>query len=196
MRKEELDKKQDELADELCALLERAGRGGASSRVFEIPEYARRRIDVSPSKGKMTGHFKGLVISDWKRKDHAEGDTPEARMTAEDLLRGVATFLEEQGLSVYVDPKGGLYVLGVERYNGIPVEGYETGHLYKLYVAEQTKDAYTIYADGAPIVQKKARLDGRRLQLRGWFRAIELRPYEHSEGEYVKEMREKAEGGK
>lgn len=196
MRKEELDKKQDELAEELCALLERAGRGGASARAFEIPAYARRQLDVSPSKGVVTGHFKDLVISDWKRKDHAEGDTPEERMSESDLLRGVAVFLEKQGVSVYVDAKGRLYVLGIERYNGIPVEGYETGHLYRLYVAEQSNDAYTLTADGAPIARRKARLSGKKIQLRGWFRSIELSPFTLSEGEYVKEMRERAKGGK
>lgn len=191
MRKEEIETKQDELADDLCALLEKAGRGGASSRVFEIPEYARRRIDVSPAKGKITGHFKDLVISDWKRRDHVEGNVPEERISAEDLLKGLAVFLKKYEVSVFVNKKGELYVFGIERYNGIPVEGRETGHLYKLYVVGRTKEAYTITADGAPIARRSARMVGENISLSRWFGAMELTPFALTEHAYLEEMQEK-----
>jgi len=190
--KEDIEKKQDELAEELCALLEKAGRGGASSRKFEIPEYARRRIDVSPAKSKVTGHFKDLVISDWKRRDHHDGDVPEERMTKQDILTGVAVFLKKHEVPVFADRKGNIYVLGIERYNGIPVEGYEAGHLYKLYSPERTGEAYTVTADGEPIASRSALKEGENVKLSRWFGSTELAPFVLTEQAYIKEMQAKS----
>ncbi len=194
LRREDLEKKQDQVAEELCALLERAGRGGASSRVFEIPEYARRNIDISLSKGVLTGYSTGLVINDWKRKNHHEGDTPEERMQESDVLRGAALILKKEGLRVFSDTKGRIYVLGIEPYGGIPVEGAEGQPLYELRVSGRTSEAWELASDGKTLRSCTARMHGHTLTLRGWWRKKVLQPFELSEEAYVEGLHKK--GGK
>lgn len=196
LKKEDLEKKQDEVADELCALLERAGREGESSRKFEIPEYARRRIDISLSGGMVIGHFKSLVIVDWKRKDHHEGNVPEERMGEGDVLTGVALILKKNKLRVFRE-KGsqGIYVLGIERYGGIPVQGVETGRLYKLYSPSHTTEAWDVTSDGETIPSYTAELKGDTVVLGTSTGSLELEPLDLNEEEYVKEMKKKSEGG-
>jgi hypothetical protein len=198
LTKEDLDKKQDEVADELCALLERAGRGGESSRQFEIPEYARRRIDMSLSAGKLIGHFKSLVITDWKRKDHHEGNVPEERIAEHDILVGVALVLKKFDLRVFRDQDAqNLYVLGIENYGGIPVRGFDEGQLYALYVSNHSDESWDITSDGTTIASCVAEMRGKTLMLvtkRG--NEVELVPFDLTEKEYVSEMKEKSEKGK
>jgi hypothetical protein len=197
VEKEDLEKKQDEIADELCALLERAGRGGESSRQFEVPEYARRRIDVALSSGKLIGHFKSLVIVDWKRKDHHEGDAVEERMSEQDILTGVAVLLKKEGLQVFTDEATHrIYVVGLEEYNGIPVKGLEGGHLYELYSPHHTDESWDITADGEGISNDTAEMREGALTLvtsRGT--EISLKPFNLSEAEYVRDVRGKSVGG-
>lgn len=188
LRKEDLEKKQDAVADELCALLEKAGRGGASSRVFEIPEFARRTIDISLSKGELTGHMKGLVINDWKRKNHHEGDTPEKRMPEHELLLGVALILKKEGLKVFSDVTENLYVLGIEPYGGLSVVGLEDKPLYQLYVSHRTNEAIEVTSDGKPLRSYKAEMHGHILTLKGWFRKKVLEPFELSEKAYIERL--------
>lgn len=197
LEKEDLEKKQDEVADELCTLLERAGRGGESSRRFEIPEYARRRIDISPSKGKITGHFKSLVITDWKRKDHQEGNVPEERIVEENVLAGVALILKKNNLRVFCDKESqDMYVLGIERYEGIPVQGLEDGHLYKLYSPGHTTEAWEVTSDGETITSRAAEMEEETLTLvTNHGERVKLEPFDQSEEEYVNEMKKKSEGG-
>jgi len=195
LEKEDIEKKQDEVADKLCALLERAGRSGESSRQFEIPEYARRRIDISPSKGEITGYFKSLVITDWKRKDHHEGDVPEERIAEHDILIGVALLLKKFGLRVFRDQEfQNVYVLGVERYGGIPVKGFDEGQLCALYVSGHTDESWDITSDGATIASCVAEMLGGVLSLithKGT--VVELVHFDLSEAEYVRDMKKKSQ---
>ena len=193
LHKEDLEKKQDELMEELCVLLEKAGRGGASSRVFEVPEYARRRVDIALSSGELTGHFKELVITDWKRKEHHEGDVVEERINEQDLLTGVAVFLNKHGLKVFSDDAK-FYVLGIERYEGIPVEGLEVGQLYELYAPGHTDESWEVTSDGAPLAGHTAKLEGKTVVLRGRKGEVALKPFDLSEAEYIKGVKARSSG--
>ncbi len=195
LRTEDVEQKQDTVAQELCALLEKAGRGGASSRVFEIPEYARRAIDISLSGGEVTGYFKTLVINDWKRKEHHEGDTPESRIGAADLLTGVALILKREGRKVFSDSRDRLYVLGIEPYGGPLVEGLEKTPLYQLRVSGHTSEAWEITSDGRPIRFYTPSMHEGALTLKTWFTKRTLIPYTHTEQAYLHAMREKSQSG-
>lgn len=194
LRREDLEKKQDAVATELCALLEKAGQGGASSRVFEIPEYARRNIDISLAKGVLTGHVAGLVINDWKRKNHHQGDVPEERMREAEVLKGVALVLKKEGLSVFSDTRGKIYVLGIEPYGGIPVEGAGGQPLYELRVSGRTSEAWELTSDGKTLRSYAAHMHGHALVLQSWWMKRVLKPFELTEDAYVEALRRK--GGK
>jgi len=193
--KEDLEIKQDEVAGELCALLEKAGSGGESSRVFEIPEYARRRLDMSLSGAVLTGYFASLIINDWKRKDHHEGGVSEERITEHDLLTGIALLLKKQGLKVFrAEGVEDIYILGIEKYGGIPVAGIEEGNLYQLYSSDHTTEAWKVSCEGIKLVGNIAQMAGTVLTLttnKG--KSITLKSFDLSEGEFIRQMKQKSE---
>lgn len=194
LEKEDIEKKQDEFANELCALLERAGRGGSSARQFEVPEYARRRIDVALSSGKLTGHFESLVVVDWKRKEHKDGDVPEARIEEHDILIAVALWLSMHDLRVFRDEDSqNLYVLGIENYDGMVVKGLDEGQLYSLHVSNRTGESWDITSNGATLAGCAAEVAKKSVVLtthKGT--AVSLVPFGLTEAEFVKEMKKKS----